>query len=73
MGNNPSYYKGDDLPVEQVTWDDCHLFVERLNQILSRDLELIEKKFSLPTEAEWEYAARGGKGVSLFCNTYQPV
>ena len=54
MGNNPSYFKGDNLPVEQVSWDDCQEFISKLNGITGRT-------FRLPTEAEWEYAARGGK------------
>ena len=52
MGNNPSYFKGDDLPVD-VSWDDCQEFISKLNNITG-------KKFRLPTEAEWEFAARGG-------------
>ena len=54
MGSNPSFFKGDDLPVEQVSWDDCQEFISKLNSMTGR-------KFRLPTEAEWEYAARGGK------------
>ena len=54
MGSNPSKFKGDDLPVEQVSWNDCQEFVSKLNRMTGR-------KFRLPTEAEWEYAARGGK------------
>lgn len=59
MGNNPSYFVGDNLPVEQVSWDDCQQFIKELNQITGR-------KFRLPTEAEWEYAARGGSNYSLY-------
>ena len=54
MGNNPSYFKGDNLPVEKVSWNDCQEFISKLNTITG-------KTFRLPTEAEWEYAARGGK------------
>ena len=54
MGSNPSYFKGDNLPVEKVSWNDCQEFISRLNGMTGR-------KFRLPTEAEWEYAARGGK------------
>ena len=54
MGNNPSYFTGDDnLPVEQVSWDDVQEFIQKLNQLTG-------KTYRLPTEAEWEYAARGG-------------
>ena len=53
MGNNPSCFKGDNLPVEQVSWDDCQEFISKLNRITG-------KMFRLPTEAEWEYTARGG-------------
>lgn len=54
MGSNPSDSKGDNLPVEQVSWDDCQEFIQKLNQLTG-------KQFRLPTEAEWEYAARGGR------------
>ena len=54
MKYNPSYYKGDNLPVEQISWNDCQEFIKRLN-------EMTNMVFRLPTEAEWEYAAKGGK------------
>lgn len=54
MGSNPSNHKGDNLPVENVSWDDCQVFIQKLNQLTG-------KQFRLPTEAEWEYAARGGR------------
>ena len=57
--SNPSNWKGDELPVETVSWNDAKEFIEKLNEQL--DWWLSDKaKFRLPTEAEWEYAARGG-------------
>lgn len=53
-GDNPSQMRGDDLPVEQVNYDQCQAFIAKLN-------ELTGKSYRLPTEAEWEYACRGGK------------
>ena len=54
MGTNPSNWKGDDLPVEQVSWNEAVQFCEKLSQMTG-------KTYRLPTEAEWEYAARGGQ------------
>ena len=51
--NNPSYFDGDNMPVENVSWDDCQEFISKLNAATG-------KHFRLPTEAEWEFAARGG-------------
>ena len=53
MGSNPSHYKGDNRPVECVSWNDCKAFITKLNQMSGQ-------RFRLPTEAEWEFAARGG-------------
>ena len=53
MGSNPSDFKGDDLPVENVSWDDCQEFIEKLNYLTGQN-------FRFPTEAEWEFACRGG-------------
>ena len=54
MGSNPSHFKGDDLPVEQVSWDDVQEFIRKLNEKEGTD------KYRLPSEAEWEYACRAG-------------
>ena len=55
MGSNPSFFSGNkNRPVENVSWDDCQVFINKLNRLTG-------KRFRLPTEAEWEYAARGGK------------
>lgn len=53
MGSNPSVHQGHDLPVENVTYNDCLEFIRRLNRMSGQS-------FRLPTEAEWEYAARNG-------------
>ena len=53
MGSNPSKFKGDNLPVEQVSWNDCQDFISKLNALTGQH-------YRLSTEAEWEFAARGG-------------
>ena len=53
MGNTPSHFKGENRPVENVSWNDTQDFIKKLNQRTG-------KKYRLPTEAEWEFAARGG-------------
>lgn len=55
MGTNPSHFSGDSLPVENVSWEDVQAFLTKLNTIDPN------KNYRLPTEAEWEYAAKGGK------------
>jgi len=59
MGSNPSHFKdcGDYCPVERVSWNDCQEFIRKLNQLAGAN------RYRLPTEAEWEYAARAGSSA----------
>jgi formylglycine-generating enzyme required for sulfatase activity/actin-like ATPase involved in cell morphogenesis len=54
MSDNPSWFKGEELPVENMSWEDVQKFIERLNRLMPGG------GFRLPTEAEWEYACRAG-------------
>ncbi|MGL4944025.1 MAG: formylglycine-generating enzyme family protein [Thermoguttaceae bacterium] len=57
MNRNPSHFKGKRFPVENVSWDDCQEFIRKLNE---QTTPMQGLKFSLPTEAQWEYACRAG-------------
>jgi formylglycine-generating enzyme required for sulfatase activity len=59
MGNNPSSFRGNDNPVDTVSWKDCIAFTEKLSSMMGR-------KLTLPSEAQWEYACRAGSIYKWF-------
>ena len=76
MNSNPSHILGDDLPVDQVSWDDAQTFCRKMNEMNAQEVPA-GYRFDLPTEAQWEYAARGGKKSRGYkysgSNDYDPV
>ncbi len=67
MGSNPSEFKGENRPVERVSWNDCQAFIQRLNQRFD-GLDL-----GLPTEAEWEYACRAGTQTPRYAGALNQI
>ena len=63
LNPDPSYFKGNDRPVEQVDWDDATEFCQRLSQYTDR-------QYRLPSEAEWEYTCRAGTQTPFSCGNY---
>ena len=66
MGDNPSEFKGDDLPVESISWNDCIAFLEKLNALPA--VKTSGLTFRIPTDEEWEFASRAGS-TERFCKT----
>ncbi|WP_370574998.1 formylglycine-generating enzyme family protein [Methanomethylovorans sp.] len=67
MGSNPSYFKGDDMPVESVSWEDAQEFIKKLNAMEDTT------KYRLPSEVEWEYACRAGTTTRYACGDNESV
>ncbi len=67
MGDNPSYFKSPRRPVEQVSWDDCQQFVQRLNE------RIPGLKLGLPSEGQWEYACRAGSETATYAGALEIV
>ncbi|BBO67329.1 hypothetical protein DSCA_12590 [Desulfosarcina alkanivorans] len=68
MAENPSNVAGDDHPVEQVTLADVHAFIEKINAAADHGVH-----FDLPSEAQWEYAARSGGRDELYAGGKDPA
>jgi formylglycine-generating enzyme required for sulfatase activity len=67
MGTNPSHFKGEERPVDRVSWEDCQRFIERLNG------QLPGLALSLPTEAQWEYACRAGTETARYAENLEAI